>query len=404
MRYVIRFFVVAVLIVLLPGNANASWLSDITGVDVNIPAGTISFGVPQPAAIPQMLQNLPQDVAIFLANPFAGAGLAFAIRQAKAAAHQACVPMPPQVVSTLTPFFPPDLFPGVCWTIVGNGNTLDSFAIHDANMAAITFEDVVVFRSMSDAYDAVLWSHELTHVRQYQSLGVEGFAALYTVAFDTLEQQARDFDQFVARSLQNVTPTTPYWVAANGWNSVNHQLNLRQFAGFARQSIPPSQCAVYQQVLTHSDAGPPAYVQVTNRCSVPVGVTSLSFRNTQTGQTRQAPCPSDCTVAPSTTKQWPVQPYDETTAVSMVWPGTDLCESGRYKEPGNGMQWNLSFTAQGVNGSRADSQCTIHLNPGDQTWKGELRCSNGSSFPVTMTPHNACARITSDIGWLEFAR
>jgi len=34
-----------------------SWLSDIMGIDINIPAGTVSVGVPHPQAIPQMLQT-----------------------------------------------------------------------------------------------------------------------------------------------------------------------------------------------------------------------------------------------------------------------------------------------------------------------------------------------------------
>ena len=404
MRKFLRTITVGLMICSLPGSANASWLSDITGVDINVPDGTITFGVPHPGAIPQMLQNLPKDVAVFLANPFAGGALAIAIRRAKASAHKACIPMPPKVVQDLTPFFPPDLFQGVCWAIVGNGVSLDSYVIHDAGMAAITLEDVVVFRSTQDGYDDLLWAHELTHVRQYQSLGIEGFAALYSVAWDYLEQQARDFDQFVARSMQNATPHQQYWVTATGWNQAGQQLSLRQFASYARRSINPSQCSSFQHVWTHSDTGPPAYLEVTDKCSIPIRVTYFQFRNTQTGLVRQSPCPSDCIVAPSTTKKWPVQPYEETTGISMSWPSTDLCQSGRYKEPGNGLAWTLTFTSAGMDGSRTDRGCTIHLNPGDQEWKGELRCSNGSVFPVVMTPHDACERITSDIGWLQFVR
>ena len=42
--------------------AAASDLSKITGIDINIPAGTISFSTPRPDAIPDMLKNLPNDV------------------------------------------------------------------------------------------------------------------------------------------------------------------------------------------------------------------------------------------------------------------------------------------------------------------------------------------------------
>ena len=202
---------------LCAANLGASWLSDITGIDINIPRGTINFGTPRPERIPQMLQNLPKDVGVFLLNPLAGGGLAFAIRQAKEQARQNCGPMPQEVTSTLSAFFPPSLFASVCWTVVGNGSTLDSFAIHDGGMAAITLEDVVVFRSSQDGYDSVLWSHELTHVLQYRRLGVEAFAAIYaSPGADALEQEARLFDQFVARRIQQ--NNTQYWQTASGWD------------------------------------------------------------------------------------------------------------------------------------------------------------------------------------------
>jgi hypothetical protein len=280
-----RIVVACVFSLLLALQANASWLSDITGVDINVPNNSITFGVPRPDRIPQMLLNLPKDVAIFLANPYAGSALAYAIRQAKESARKVCAPIPPTVVQTLSQFFPPDFFPGVCWAVVGTGFSLDSYAIHDAGMAAITLEDVVVFRNVQAAYDPILWAHELTHVRQHQSLGVEGFAALYTVAWDYLEQQARDFDQFVARTLQAESqvqqPTTQaprYWVAAPGWNYKQNQLSLRQFSSSARQSINSSQCGSFKHTWTHSDIGPPAYVGSNQHvlCSCPSYFVSVS--------------------------------------------------------------------------------------------------------------------------------
>src|ERR1700686_4900288 len=142
-----------ILICAFPSSANASFLSDITGVDINVPAGTITFGPPRPDKIPQMLQNLPKDVLVFLANPFAGSALAFAIRQAKESARKSCAPIPSTVTATLSAFFPSELFQGVCWAVVGDGFTLDSFVIHDGNMTAITLEDVVVFDSFQSGQD-----------------------------------------------------------------------------------------------------------------------------------------------------------------------------------------------------------------------------------------------------------
>jgi Domain of unknown function (DUF4157) len=394
---------------LLPLQADASWLSDITGVDINVPNNSITFGVPRPDRIPQMLVNLPKDVAIFLANPWAGGALAYAIRRAKESARKVCVPIPPTVVQTLSQFFPPDFFPGVCWAIVRNGFSLDSYAIHDAGMAAITLEDVVVFRDAQAAQDSTLWAHELTHVRQYQSLGVEGFAALYTVAWDYLEQQARDFDQFVARTLQaqqiqaqqSANQIPRYWVAAPGWNNKQNQISMRQFASFARESTSSTQCTSFKNTLTDSDIGPPAYAEITNMCSVSVLVTSLRFLNTQTHQYRDAPCPQDCSVGTKMTKKWPVPVWEEAVGVTTLWPMTDLCSSGKYHEPSNAISWSLTFTDNGITGSRADNACSISATRDDREWSGQLTCNNGSIFPLTMKTVNACRAITSSISWFQ---
>jgi hypothetical protein len=76
---------------------------------------------------------LPKDTATFFLNP-AGNALALAIRQAKGQARQNCVAMPQEVVATLSAFFPGDLFPGVCWTVAGNGFNLANISINDGNM------------------------------------------------------------------------------------------------------------------------------------------------------------------------------------------------------------------------------------------------------------------------------
>jgi hypothetical protein len=89
----------------LTQNAGASCLSDITGIDINIPKGTISFSQPHPEDIPQAIQNLPRDVVNAL-NP-AGNDLAFLIRQANAQASGSATTMPPDIRQRLTPFFPP---------------------------------------------------------------------------------------------------------------------------------------------------------------------------------------------------------------------------------------------------------------------------------------------------------
>jgi hypothetical protein len=76
-----RYIVVGVLVLAggLTGSAQASWVSEITGVNVDLNRGTVSIKPPNLAAIPPMIQNLPKDVGQALLNPAAPA-LATAIR------------------------------------------------------------------------------------------------------------------------------------------------------------------------------------------------------------------------------------------------------------------------------------------------------------------------------------
>jgi hypothetical protein len=57
-------------------------------------------------------------------------------------------------------------------------------------VAAVTLGDVILFRDAYLAEDPVLWAHELTHVEQYQRLGVETFTAQYLQQAWVLEQEA----------------------------------------------------------------------------------------------------------------------------------------------------------------------------------------------------------------------
>jgi len=310
----LTMLVVAALLFCAMG-AEASWLSNITGVDVNIPRGTVTFGVPRPDQIPQMLQNLPKDTAQFFLNPLGG-GLAFEIRRAKESARQNCSPVPADVATPLAAFFPPGLFPGVCAAVVGNGSTLDAWAIRDFGMAAITLEDVIVFRSSEDAHDAVLWSHELTHVLQYRRLGVEGFAALYaSPALDALEQEARNFDQFVAARIQ-AAPNTQYWQAAPGWSG-SGPFTSQQYSQAARQYINPLQCSSWHKEVAPN--GAPLLAQV-NMCPITIWITSFVALNRATGQIQEFPCTDPgCVLPPNTHSIFPDPPQYVFQTFNIAW-------------------------------------------------------------------------------------
>ncbi len=95
--------------------AEGSWFSDFTGINVDLQAGRVQIGTPQPIrgiqVLPGVLSRLPQDVAN-LGNP-AGVALAVAIRHAKAQAARGARDMPPYIRQALERYFPADILDSV---------------------------------------------------------------------------------------------------------------------------------------------------------------------------------------------------------------------------------------------------------------------------------------------------
>lgn len=227
-----KFRCAAIAMVLLLLNADlarASWLSEITGVDINIPAGTISFRVPRPDAIPDMLKNLPQDILEAL-NP-QGQQLAFLIREAQAQAKNGAQPIPAAIRSLLQSFFPAYILDKARWNVYdANRWTLDSLVLGtdcsdlhlpfniDCKMGALTLDQTIVFRGSADAQNNfVTWAHELVHVSQYDSMGIDGFAFVYaSPGAYSLEKQAYDWQSTVQTAIQRGAVTQTYWTMAPG--------------------------------------------------------------------------------------------------------------------------------------------------------------------------------------------
>jgi tetratricopeptide (TPR) repeat protein len=217
-----------VLLLLHAQNAQASDLSNITGIDINIPAGTISFSTPRPDAIPAMIKNLPTDVLEAL-NP-AGQELAFAVREAQAQARNGAQPIPPNIRTLLLPFFPTYILDKARWTVYDpNRVTLDSLILGsdcsdlnlpfniDCKMGAITLDQTVVFRGAAGAQNYVSWAHELVHVSQYDSMGIDGFAFVYASPGGiSLEKQAYDWQATVQSAVQRGVGAQLYWTVAPG--------------------------------------------------------------------------------------------------------------------------------------------------------------------------------------------
>ena len=191
-KYLLKIAVVAC-IALSAESTRASELSRITGIHLDQTQGTLEIEPPDLAVIPEVLQNLPEDVREALLNATAPL-LAAAIRESRQQAIDRGVsPIPPHIRSTLQPYFPTAILDKARWTTAG-GISLDGALTSWFNMeGAITLGEVIAFSDGTQAQqDVEVWAHELTHVIQYEQLGIETFAFEYSYDFTDLENQARD--------------------------------------------------------------------------------------------------------------------------------------------------------------------------------------------------------------------
>jgi hypothetical protein len=252
--------------------APASWLSDITGINIDIPGQKFEIGTPNPAAIPQMLQNIPRDAANFFLSP-GGPPLAFAIRQAEANALRSAKPIPDYIRQQLTPFFPPDILNAARWTTSAESgvNVASQLEQANGNIGAVTANSIIIFRGPSEAQNPIIWAHELVHVTQYRNMGVEGFAAMYAGwGAQKIEGDAYAWQDHVAQSLQTyqpgMGPFAQQWVISGA----PRQLTWNDFHAAALRTIPAYQCV--QHITLNSVS-----IQVQNICNIAVGVVAAHF-------------------------------------------------------------------------------------------------------------------------------
>jgi hypothetical protein len=100
--------------------------------------------------------------------------------------------MPPQIRAQLEPYFPASILDKAKWTAAA-GISLDGMLTNwFALEGAITLGEVIAFSGgVLVSEDVELWAHELTHVMQYERLGIETFAFEYLQDFTVLESEAR---------------------------------------------------------------------------------------------------------------------------------------------------------------------------------------------------------------------
>lgn len=123
----------------------------------------------------------------------AGAALAKAIRFSRMRARAAATfPIPPLLRERLAPYFPAALLDKVRYNLAGRRVSVGSaLAAWHLQEGAVTLDDTVVFTNARAAADLRLWAHELTHVQQYDELGIDGFGRLYAFNWQLVEREAQ---------------------------------------------------------------------------------------------------------------------------------------------------------------------------------------------------------------------
>lgn len=127
-----------------------------------------------------------------------------AIHESKKSARSTTLkPIPPFIREKLTGYFTPELLDRVRYTTRwSDWASIQKYALEFNGMAAIVFDDIVVFKEENDALNNLrLWAHELEHVKQYQKLGIDGFAQMYMYKQSTIESNARKQEEHVCSTL-----------------------------------------------------------------------------------------------------------------------------------------------------------------------------------------------------------
>ena len=101
-------------------------------------------------------------------------------------------PIPPAIRQKLQGFVDSRILDVTRYRVGGGGElSLQVNAFRYGAADAITLDYVIVFANEEDALNnEVGWVHELTHVRQYQDWGVQGFAIRYIRSHSSVEKEA----------------------------------------------------------------------------------------------------------------------------------------------------------------------------------------------------------------------
>lgn len=103
-------------------------------------------------------------------------------------------PVPPAFREAFADYFPHHVLSNTRWALNNRNIDLGTAvqAWYGRPGGAVTLKDTIVFSTRNAASTPLLWAHELTHVMQYEELGVEQFTRIYVSNPELLERQARE--------------------------------------------------------------------------------------------------------------------------------------------------------------------------------------------------------------------
>jgi hypothetical protein len=147
---------------------------------------------------PSPLVALTQTVSALFGPP-----LAEAIRSTRDRVYPQGRPIPGALRRQLAPFFPRTVLEKVRYATAWDPtqDLLPALFMGNSPKSAMTLGDVILFRDAHGVTDPLLWAHELTHVMQYQQLGVAAFATRYLERGWELEAEAMEKADAIGRQL-----------------------------------------------------------------------------------------------------------------------------------------------------------------------------------------------------------
>jgi hypothetical protein len=136
-----------------------------------------------------------------------GAALQQWFNASRNTAIQGALPIPPQIRDALirAGFNDQDAMNRARYRIQDAGalnlaHIIQQWRLRD--VTAVTLIDVIVFRGPTEAADAALWAHELTHVAQFRNWGVRDFAISYMRDSGSVEDPAYAVENYYRPLIQ----------------------------------------------------------------------------------------------------------------------------------------------------------------------------------------------------------